>query len=179
MAEIKCDKLVLFYNPTCKHSKDFMTVVWKYFVNNYKNSKNIVIEQVNCDLSSAPELSLKYKIEKIEGSPTLVFFQNKQAFVYHGIRSINSIEKFLADAENSEDAESLIYSPDKDLFCQKDDLYRHLWQNTLIDQEDENDLYRPVWRNTPIYLPPFQIDPVNRSLIDLNSLTDDYNASGR
>ena len=140
MSEIKPDKLILFYKPTCRYSKEFMTVVWKYFVNNYKNSKNIVIEEVNCDLYSTSELSSKYRIENIKGSPTLIFFQNKQAFVYHGMRSINSIENFLKDAQNSEDAESLIYSPDTDLFSQKDNLSM-LQNNPIFHEVPEYGLY--------------------------------------
>ncbi len=87
--KLKKKKLVLFYLPNCHICKEFMSIVWKYFVNNYKQNENIKIEQANCETVS---IFTKYRMQPIDACPEIILFIGNQAFIYNGKRCICAIE---------------------------------------------------------------------------------------
>ncbi len=113
MSEIEHKKLVLFYEPWCKFSTQFMNSVWKYFINNYKDPNVLILEEANCERQSKLN---EYKIRSLNCYPTLILFIDNQAFIYNGKKCISEIEEFLNSPETFEYCSRLIYLEQENIF---------------------------------------------------------------
>ena len=81
-------KLQLFYKPSCKYCKEFMSV-WVKIINNLPN--DATYEEINCE-NNKNKLINENKITSV---PTIILLINEDKHTYTGDRSYGDINRFL------------------------------------------------------------------------------------
>lgn len=86
-------KVVIFYAPWCPHCKNVMDgddSIWNQLKRKYKQKKDIMIDQVDCE--EKPELATKFGIK---GFPTVMKIKEDKMEQFEGEMSIEALDGFI------------------------------------------------------------------------------------